>query len=66
MAEETPTRSFGNILAYQIWLTDWKEQNPDADRETTRAAWQSVKDDKTAKVKKVCRALKRKGYDVPD
>ena len=66
MAEDKPKRAFDSALAYQIWLVNWKEKNPGADVEATKAAWASEKQDVKNKVGKAVRALKRKGYAVPD
>lgn len=66
MAEEKPKRSFDSALAYQIWVIDWKEKNPGADNEAKQAAWASEKKEIKAKVSKAVRAMRRKGYAVPD
>ncbi len=48
-------------VARAMWSAQWREENPDGNAETRRAAWKDVRNAEIRKARKFVRLLERSG-----
>lgn len=52
-----------HVLARTMWAFEWKQQNPDADKDTMDATWATAKSQQYKTTRKLLANLKNKGFE---
>ena len=63
-SKTSPTRQAARVIARNMWVREYKAENPDASTETLDAAWKELRSDRVDLVMKAVRAAERSGLKI--